>query len=270
MPPEGRLVQRRTPRALLHRVDVGLDGVALHRFQRAVHCRLSELRPRLLLGRRGSFLWHRVRAERQQLAKRLGKVAEEELLILGILLRVGAEGGVGLDRHVRRQHHELARHDVLELERAVPLAGSPLHMQEGLKVLVVKLKRVTGPGTVEATPLEMASSECVGPREGDDFLVVESHAAKHITKVGGALGRIGKTTGDGAEGAVGRVPAAETHLDLGSSQEFHRHRPGVRPQVRVRDLGVLGLHLQQHVARDRQSCVRGVLRLRCKSHRRPI
>jgi len=90
-------------------------------------------------------------AELEQGGERLGEVVEEELLVLCVALDPRLEGRILAERLVCRQHHQgLAELLVVVLERAVPLAGLPIEVDEHLEVVVREARRVHDPWPVEA------------------------------------------------------------------------------------------------------------------------
>jgi len=155
MAPEGGLVKGGTRRVWLEPLGVAaLCDRSLRVLDRAVHAVLEH-------GTRVGVAaaW---RARRHAAAHGVGGAAERDELLVGRLERgaervlvlgeggaVLAEGGVGLERQVRRQHHQRLG-GVLVLERAVPHARLPLEAHQVGEVRVVEQQRVVGPRAVEA------------------------------------------------------------------------------------------------------------------------
>ena len=84
-------------------------------------------------------------AELGELLEGAGEVGEEAGLVPAVELDVAAEGRVLDERQVRGQHHEVAAVLVLVLQRALPLLGHPLALEQQPKVLVAERRRGAGP-----------------------------------------------------------------------------------------------------------------------------
>ena len=78
------------------------------------------------------------------------KVFEKEVLVLGVLLNPRKELVVFNESNVCGQHHVLTGFLVRVLQRAIPLALDPGLIQQKLKVFVVELKGIGGPGSIES------------------------------------------------------------------------------------------------------------------------
>jgi hypothetical protein len=172
-------------------------------------------------------------AELKELDNDGAEVLEEGVVVLGVLLDVGLHGLVLNEGNVGGQHHQgLAL--VLELLGAVPLADSPLVAEEQGVVVVGHNGRGEGPGAVEAGAVGVATAEGVGASEGDDLLVVETHAVKDIAQVLGALGGIRQTAIRSAGGDVS-VSAARSPRDGRTLHLLNGSNTGKGPEIRVGD-----------------------------------
>ena len=143
----------------LHCVLLGAMHAVLEERLRRVAAR--RLRRSLLSGRLGCS----GASQRKQLCERSGKVGAEGALVLGVNLCHGAEARIGLDRHVRREHHKRAAW-VFELGRAIPLALSPLHPSRFLKY---ELSNAGSWVHFPSKPERLVAASAYGPHQGDDL-----------------------------------------------------------------------------------------------------
>lgn len=178
------------------------------------------------------------------------EVLEEELLVLGVLLDPGAELLVLDKGKIGGEHHKVASR-VLELLGALPLLAlvlgllGPLLIEEQAEELVTEGGGGVGPGAPVATVLSVAAANGVGAGKGNDLLVVEALAVEDVAEVvSGVLATaIGvRETTVGERGAVlGLVRATRAESTVGATHLFDGGVGSKDPQVRVGDLGVLGL-----------------------------
>ena len=78
-------------------------------------------------------------------------------------------------RHIRRQHHQALRLQILILPRSIPLLPPPLLTQQQTVIIVRDNGGGERPGAVEAGAVSVTAAEGVRAGEGHDFPVVEAH-----------------------------------------------------------------------------------------------
>lgn len=86
-----------------------------------------------------------------------------------------------------------------------------------------------GPWSFKSRVDSVASTERVSAGQGDNLLVIETHAAKDLTEVIGCLGGIRQETSGWAEGLVVKVGATALPRDLRSSHLLDRYHSGQSP-----------------------------------------
>jgi hypothetical protein len=190
--------------------------------------------PSLVLGSLGEG-----NTQLEQLGDDGGKVLEEEVIVLGILLDEWLELLVLDQSVVRGQHHQglagfvlvlitwLAGVGVACLDRkcdsatviayllgTIPLLPLPGLLQQEAVVVVGEDGWRKGPRAIEAGSVRVATTQSVGTGQSDDFLIVETHAVEDIAQVVGALGTIGQAT----------VRSAGGHVTVGTARSERNDR----------------------------------------------
>ena len=114
----------------------------------------------------------------EKLHNDIPKFLKEHLIIRRIPLHMLLEPRILHQRHIRRQHHQRLRLHILILLWPVPLLEGPFLAEQKSEVVVRHDGGGEAPGSVEAGAVSVAAAEGVGAGEGDDFSVVEAHAAE--------------------------------------------------------------------------------------------
>ena len=170
------------------------------------------------------------------------------------------------ERHVRRQHHQAFRLEILVLLRPIPLLPAPLLVQEQAEIVIGDHGRREGPGPVEPGAVGMAPPQRVRAAQRHNLAVVEAHAPKDRAEVVLSLGAVGQAAVGGAEADVAVRPPRPPG-DGGALHLLDRRRTGQRPQIRVRDPRELCFDWLEEVAGGFQPCVRAVVAFGGEPHR---
>ena len=197
---------------------------------------------------------HRVEVLRAQFKQRgegLREVLEENLLIVGVEVNILAEAGILQKRDVRREHHELLRIRVavLKILASFPFDAAllPLGILEELEVQIVERRRRRGPWSHKARGICVATAKGMSSAEGDDLLVIETHAVEDIPQManvllGGAVGRVGQpAVGSHITGAHG-INTSGTPRDVRATQRLDGGHTSEGVEVSIADAGVGLLH----------------------------
>lgn len=164
------------------------------------------------------------------------EVPKEQIIILSILLHPRPEALI-LNQHIiRRQHHQRLGGLILILRRPLPLLPLPRLLQQQRVEVVGQHRRAEGPRALEAGAVGVAAAQGVGAGQGDDFLVVESHASEDGAQVLVPLRGVGEAPVGGAGGDVS-VGAAGAVGDGGAGHLLDGGDAGEDPEVRVGDPG---------------------------------
>mmetsp|Transcript_9321 Transcript_9321/g.21007 ORF Transcript_9321/g.21007 Transcript_9321/m.21007 type:complete len:267 (+) Transcript_9321:288-1088(+) len=199
------------------------------------------------------------------LPKRLGKVLEEELFVFRIHLDVLQEALVFLQCNIRRQHHELAGR-IRILEGSIPFTRLPLQVQQHLEIFIVKLVRVGCPGSIKATAILVAGSESMGATQGNDGLIIKTHAIKHVTQVLCSLRSVGKSSLCRASGLIGGIRATIFEWNVRSSRELDSLNTRQNPKVGRRKFGMLFFEGLQNILSNVETSIGWVTQLFLESH----
>ena len=172
----------------------------------------------------------------EQLDDDVSELVEENLIILGIPLHVLLKLLILDQRHIRRQHHQTLAPRILELLRSIPLPKTPLLAQQQPIVIIAHHSRAETPRSLKATAIGVAAAEGVGAAKGNDFAVVEAHAAEDGAKVLLFFGAVGEAT---VRGAHADVPVLATRApgDGGALHFLDGADAGEGPEVGVGDPG---------------------------------
>mmetsp|Transcript_10316 Transcript_10316/g.23583 ORF Transcript_10316/g.23583 Transcript_10316/m.23583 type:complete len:308 (+) Transcript_10316:1894-2817(+) len=236
-----------------------------------MHGILSELHARLVALRHLLVAKERVAsgraAQAHELRIRLGKLFEEQLLVLGKLHGELLQGGVLDQSNVRRQHPQGSCLHIRVHLLPRPVLELPLLLHQVLVVVVVELEGRVSPRAVVPAADLVHPAQRVATGQRYDLLVIEAHPVEYLTDVASSLGRIGQA-------AVGRdtnrlfiILPAKLERDLWPPKEFDCSTTGERPQVSLRDLGVVLLDGEEEISDDGQALVRLVIDLRLEPHR---
>jgi hypothetical protein len=213
-----------------------------------------------------SAIWN---AELKQLLPRTRKVTEEQRLVLGIRLDPLAEHRVGQQRQVGWQHHQLTAL-VLVLARPIPLLLLPLLFEQLHEKVVRERGRCIGPRPAVAAAIGVATAERMCANQRNGLAIGEAHSLEDAARVHVALRCVGKPAVGRTLGAIGHVGATRSPSQLGSAHGLDRHGSCQRPQIGIRNVGMLGLDLLQSLARMRKTVVGAMRRFRCKAHRSAV
>mmetsp|Transcript_3926 Transcript_3926/g.5163 ORF Transcript_3926/g.5163 Transcript_3926/m.5163 type:complete len:273 (-) Transcript_3926:152-970(-) len=238
MSKKGSLVNCATTRLSFLGVDVDTFRNDLDALDGTVHAQITK---DLILG--GSWsrclfrIWLAVcwATQRKEAAKYIGKILAKEFTILGVSLDVWQEFFVLNQAHVRWQHHELTRR-IGELHRTTPFTGFPFFVQQQLEVLVIKFQRVVRPWAVETRTSFVARSEGMGTTQGDDVLVIKSHAVEDIAQMLSTLSRIRQTTMRRASGCIRGIGTSVVERHIRSSTLLNRFNASHDPKIRIRKI----------------------------------
>ncbi|KAI6760215.1 hypothetical protein HG531_013416 [Fusarium graminearum] len=195
----------------------------------------------------------------------VGEVLEESVVVLGVLLNPRLELLVLNKSNVAGKHHERLGGLVLVLSRAVPLLPLPLLFNEEAEVVVGQDSGGESPRATVAGTVGVTSAQSVGTREGNDFLIVETHTAEDTAEMILALGSVRKT----AIGCAARdiaVGTARSVRDSGTQHLLDSTNAGKDPEIRVGDPRELLLDRLKEVTGSGQTGVGTVVRLRSESH----
>lgn len=168
-----------------------------------------------------------------------GEVLEEQVVVGGVLLNPGLESLVLNQDNIGGKHHEGLGGLVLVLLGAVPLLLGPLLIKKEAVEVVGHNGRGEGPRTLVARSGGVASANGVATAEGDNLLVVESHAVEDVTQVLGTLAGVGQTAVGGAGSSV-VIATARSVRDDGSQHLLDGADTAKDPEIGVGDPGVLG------------------------------
>lgn len=195
----------------------------------------------------------------------VGEIPEEGIVILRVLLHHGAELLVLDEGHVGRQHHQGFGLGILELLGTVPFLPAPLLLEQQLVVVVGQRRGAEGPGPVEAGSIGVASAQGVRAREGDNLLVVETHAVEDVAQMAVLLAGIRQPAVARHEGSVA-VGAARSPCDGGTLHLLDGGDAGEGPEVRVGDPGELLLDGFEEVSGGLETCVGAMVAFWCEAH----
>jgi hypothetical protein len=204
-------------------------------------------------------------AQLKQRDDRILEVREKCLVVARIQLRVLAEALVFDELHVRGQHHQRLRLDVLELLGAVPLLVGPLLLEQQLEVVVGHGGGREGPGPVVPRAIGVAAPERVGAGQRDHFLVGEAHAPEDGADVAAVFARVGEAPVRRTEADV-PVGAPRAVGDLGALHFLDRGHAAEDPEVRVGYPGEGFLDGREEVAGSNEAGVGAVVAFGGEAH----
>lgn len=219
---------------------------------------LRGLEDKALLGLEGN-------AELQKLDVDIGELLEEGILVLGVTVNVLAEDLVLDESNIGGQHHQGGGGLVGELSRAIPLALTPLLVDEQLEIIVGEDRGAEVPRSLVARSVGVRTAQGVSTGQGHHLTVIKAHAAEDGADVVLVLGGIRQTPIGGAGRDV-LVLTAGSPRDDGATKLLDGGGTGQSPQIRVGDPGELSLDGLQEVTGVLQTGVGTVVRLRSEAH----
>ena len=201
----------------------------------------------------------------KQLNNDIPELLKERPVILGIPLHMLPEHRILHQRHIRRQHHQRLRLDILILLRPIPLPPPPLLIQQQPEVIIRHDRRTERPRALEAGAIGMAAPERVRARQRHNLAVIETHAPEYSAQMRLVLRPV-------REAPVGRakrhrlVQPARAPGDLRALHFLDGCHAGEGPEVGVGDPGELLLDGVEEVAGGFEACVGAVVAFGGEAH----